>query len=349
LTKGENEVTTSTTGLRRRTVKAAIAGVVLIGSLALAACGSSSSGGSATSLPSSSGTVDPHSPEKTSITGTMYQNAISAQYFLAKPAAQTYGLTLNNTWETDGGAGLSQLVAGDIDLLQAAPARIADAALQGVGVAIIAGNYESGPNFVTLEALPNSGITSVKDLAGKKVGLPSTVGIQANRLRKVLSDDGVDPNSVTFVQVPFGDAPAQLQKGTVDAVGAQGAVLEQLRGEGSKPVFDFGDGEFKGRVENVWAVTDKFLQANPNTVAAFQCAIVQGGKQANIRSNVETYFKNDLGWDAATIKATASVNSVTGPITTDQIQADFDDLVKLGIEPKPFDMSSIMVPQPTNC
>jgi ABC-type nitrate/sulfonate/bicarbonate transport system substrate-binding protein len=342
-------VTTSTTGLRRRSVKAAITGAILVGSLALAACGSSSSGSSSAGLPSPTTAPDPHHPEKTSITGTMYENAISAQYFLAKPAAQTYGLTLNSTWETDGGAGLSQLVAGDIDLLQAAPARIADAALQGVGVAIVAGNYESGPNFVTLEALPKSGITSPKDLAGKKVGLPSTVGIQANRLRKVLSDDGVDPNSVTFVQVPFGDAPAQLEKGTIDAVGAQGAVLQQLRDAGSKPVFDFGDGEFKGRVENVWAVTTKFLQQNPNTVAAFQCAIVKGGVQANVRANVESYFKNDLGWDAQTIKDTASVNSVTGPITTDQVQADFDDLVKLGIEPKPFDMSTIMVPQPTNC
>lgn len=334
--------TTNARPTSRSLVTIALGAVV---ALALSACGGDSGGG--TTAPAAD--VDPHAPEQTTVTGSMYENAISAQWFLAQPAAEEYGLTLDHIWQTDGAAGLAQLVSGDIDILQSAPARIADAVMQGVDLSIIAGTYQSGPDFATLLVMPDSGISDIADLEGKKVGMPSPVGIWANRLRKALFDAGVDPNSVEFVQVPFGDIAASLQRGTVDAVGSQGAVTEQLTAAGAEEIFDFGEGEFEGRVENIWAVTDDFLKKNPNTVAAFQCSILKGGEAANVRENAESYFRDTLGWDDATIDTTVSVVAVTKPLTTDQIQQDFDDLIDIGVESQEFDMSSIMVPQPDNC
>lgn len=333
------------TGKGHKIGLAAVAGAT---SLLLAACGSGSDDGEAASggAPTSG---DPNEIQATEITGTMYENAISAQYFLAKPAAEEYGLTLESTWETDGAAGMSQLVAGDIDLLQAAPARIADAAKQGIEVMIVAGDYTSAPDFTTLQVLPDSGITSIEQLIGKTVGLPSTVGIQANRLRASLTAEGLDPNEVTFVQVPFGDAPASLQQGNVDAVASQGAITEQLQGIGASTLFDFGGGDYEGRVENVWAVTREYQSENPGTVAAFQCAIVKGGEEANVRANAEGYFRDTLGWTDETIANTASVPSVTGPIDVASIQQDYDDLVTIGVEDQEFDMGSILLPMPENC
>lgn len=324
-----------------------ITAVVLASGLALslAACGGADDSGGTTA----GADLDPHAPELSSVSGSMYENPISAQWILAEPFAEDYGLTLEHVWQTDGAAGLAQLVSEDIDILQAAPARVADASIEGVELRIIAGTYESGPDFSSLLVMPDSGITDLADLEGKSVGMPSPVGIWGNRLRKAVADAGIDPESVTMVQVPFGDAAASLQRGTVDAVASQGAVTEQLTGVGATQIFDFGAGEFEGRAENVWAVTKKFLEQNPNTVAAFQCAILQGGEQANTRENVEGYFRDTLGWDDATIDATASVVAVAQPLTVEQVQQDFDDLVELGIESQSFDMSSIMVAQPDNC
>lgn len=332
----------------RRRVKFVIP-VVVAAALALVGCTSTATPSSSSSS-SAAASANPFKPEQKTVTGTMYQQPNAAQYLEAVGPASKYGLTLKNTWETDGGVGLSQLVAGDVDVLQTASARIADAVKQGVGLKIIAGNYISEAGFSTIETIPGkSGVNSLKQLKGKKIGLPSTVGLYANRLMVALTNAGVDPKSVTFVVVPYGSAAAALQQGTVDATASEGSVTPQLRTMGSKEIFDFGAKPFAGRVENVWAVTTKFADANPNTVAAFQCAVLQGGVKANTAAGAQSFFTKTLGYSAALAKSTKPVVSVTKPITAASIQSDYNDSIKIGVETAPFDMSTILLPEPTNC
>jgi ABC-type nitrate/sulfonate/bicarbonate transport system substrate-binding protein len=77
------------------------------------------------------------------------------------------------------------------------------------------GNQDIAPGFEGLVARP--GITSFKDLKGKKIGFPfgSSVDITC---RSLLRQHGLDPTSdVKLVNLEVGDVPAVFRAGNVDA------------------------------------------------------------------------------------------------------------------------------------
>jgi putative hydroxymethylpyrimidine transport system substrate-binding protein len=87
-------------------------------------------------------------------------------------------------------------------------AELAKIPIEGVATSI--------PN--TLDAIiisPNAGITGLKGLAGKTVGYAGTTG--EKNLKYLLTKDGVNPNSVKFIEVGSSIVPA-LISGKVDAI-----------------------------------------------------------------------------------------------------------------------------------
>lgn len=70
---------------------------------------------------------------------------------------------------------------------------------------------------VTLLVKTNSGINSLSDLQGKKVGLVLT-SVSHYNLWKSLESVGVDPKSVTFADVAPANMAAALDKGDIDAI-----------------------------------------------------------------------------------------------------------------------------------
>ncbi len=81
------------------------------------------------------------------------------------------------------------------------------------------GDYNKENPFDALLVKSDSTITSVSDLAGKKIGVfPGTTS--TNFMRKYLQDKGVDTSKIQFIQLP---PPAQLQalsSGAIDALHA---------------------------------------------------------------------------------------------------------------------------------
>lgn len=64
----------------------------------------------------------------------------------------------------------------------------------------------------------DSGIDSVKDLVGKRIGT-NAIGSSADMsIRSILRSADVADNEVTFVEMPFGQMPAFLREGKVDLV-----------------------------------------------------------------------------------------------------------------------------------
>jgi len=87
-----------------------------------------------------------------------------------------------------------------------------------------------------------AGVTSIKDLKGKKVGIELGF-VEHLLLLKALEANGLSESDVTLVNVPTNDTPQTLASGGVDAIGAwypiSGAALEQVAG--SKPLFTSKD------------------------------------------------------------------------------------------------------------
>ena len=106
------------------------------------------------------------------------------------------------------GAGLHPFGLADLTTVMVAIGKGADE----VAVMNVYANYPGGFYW-----LKSSGITSVKDLAGKKVGNPP--GDAARALWPALAKaNGVDPDAITWVNLSPNAKLAALKAGTVDAV-----------------------------------------------------------------------------------------------------------------------------------
>ena len=158
------------------------------------------------------------------------------------------------------GAGINTFGLADMTTILVAVGKGADE----VAVMNVYANYPGGFYW-----LKSSGIKSVKDLGGKKIGNPP--GDAARALWPALAKaNGVDPNSVTWVNVGPGAKLAALKAGTVDAVtefynehhtykGALGSDMGYVAWK------DAGVDPYGNSI----AVNGAYLKAHHDTVAAF--------------------------------------------------------------------------------
>ncbi|MCR5486622.1 MAG: aliphatic sulfonate ABC transporter substrate-binding protein, partial [Lachnospiraceae bacterium] len=126
---------------------------------------------------------------------------------------------------------------------------------------------EGGPSYGMLVA-DDSGIESVADLKGKKVGL--TIGSTAQNLtQKLLADAGMDYNTdIEVINISTGDAQVVLTKGDVDAVVIWEPNVSRLDAtDGIHLLTDGGDVGFPG--VNVVFARKEFVDANPDIVKAY--------------------------------------------------------------------------------
>lgn len=334
--------------LRRATALGAMAVSAL---LAVAGCtGESSTTGSTTTTGSED--RDPYAPETTDITGASFRAGGSAALIEAELGgyASEYGITITPEWIESSAIALSSLISGDVQVAYSSYAGVIDAVQQGIPLVLVAEAIASTPGAAMLEALPDSGITSIEDLPGKTVAVVSLNSSHAVKIKDSLIDAGIDPATVNFVELPYGEVPAALEQGTVDASSATGASLRQAKDELSTvTVFDYGGGKYEGMAEAGWIMTQDFVSQNPNTVAAFQCSMQKGADK--VMTDDATY--RDILVDPIGLSQEAAAldvrNTFQSEIRPDPLQLNADILENIEVLTSPFDMQSIVEPWPDNC
>ena len=158
------------------------------------------------------------------------------------------------------GAGIDTFGLADMATVLVAVGKGADE----VAVMNIYANYPGGFYW-----LKSSGIKSVKDLIGKKIGNPP--GDAARALWPALAKaNGVDPNAITWVNVAPGAKLAALKAGSVDAVtdfyNDHHTYKAQLGGDmGYLAWKDAGLDPYGNSI----VVNGAYLKAHRDTVAAF--------------------------------------------------------------------------------
>lgn len=121
------------------------------------------------------------------------------------------------------------------------------AAANGIDVVAVAGEtVESSKNQTTFVMVrPDSGIKSAKDLKGKVIATPTIGAVIHVSVLHWLKQNGVDPNGIRAVEVPFPNMADQLKAGRVDAVEALEPFVGQLRAAGNvalaDPMLSVGD------------------------------------------------------------------------------------------------------------
>jgi NitT/TauT family transport system substrate-binding protein len=132
--------------------------------------------------------------------------AQAAGYFAAE------GLTVELVTVQGGAAALPRLATGDLDLTFTNYVSALLGQAQGKGhVPVRRRRLPGGPEHPADHDQAGSAIRTPADLAGKKIAVNTLRNIVELTARSALETAGVDPGSVTFVEVPFPTWPPRCR------------------------------------------------------------------------------------------------------------------------------------------
>jgi NitT/TauT family transport system substrate-binding protein len=164
---------------------------------------------------------------------------------------------------------IEALFAGEIDIGYVGPGPVTNAYAKshGDGIRVVAG---AAANGVVIVAAPNSGITKLEDLKGKRVATPQLGNTQDVSARHYLIDTLGQTSADNILPVPNAEQAAMMSRGQIDAAWAVEPWGARLVAEaGGKIIAEekdlWPDKEF---VLTLVVVSPKFLADHPDQVEA---------------------------------------------------------------------------------
>jgi len=201
-------------------------------------------------------------------------------------------------WRMFGGGGdvIRAMASGDVQIGEAGSSPIAAAASQGQDIHLF-WILDDIADAEALVARNGTGIDNVKDLKGKKVGVPF-VSTAHYQLMVNMKLDGVDPKSVNVMNMRPPEIAAAWERGDIDAAFIWDPVLSKVKSNGkviatSGSIGSRGHPTFDGLVVNAkWAADHE----------AFMIALVKALAKADA-----DYRANAAKWtaDSPQVKAVA--------------------------------------------
>ena len=262
-----------------------IAGILCVMSLAaaLAACSSGASSSAPASTPaasSASGTPAASAPTLTTVTvGNFPTSALTLPFAVAQDQGyfRDAGLDVHAVPATSGPALASELIGGSTQIAVEVPPNAFPVMQQGVPLVAL-------PPFGRLDLAivtpDGSGVTSLKSLAGKKIGVTQRGAFTEKFAQYILQTQGINPNSVTFVAV--GALPTQevaLRNHVIDATVLSSDAIAAVTAHGIKVTTLAsslaGTAGQLGAIglQSFWATTTGYQTSHPTVVKAFCTAM----------------------------------------------------------------------------
>ena len=148
---------------------------------------------------------------------------------------------------------------------------------QGVPVKIVYLGHRDGSTVIVRMDLPARGLA---DLRGKTFAIPSRYSNQYLVTRKLMEDQGVDPASIRFVELPPPEMPVALAARSIDAyfVGEPHAAKAELDGSGR--VLYHAKDIWPGFISCVLVVHESLIAEQPDVVRDLVRGIAASGAWA---------------------------------------------------------------------
>lgn len=141
------------------------------------------------------------------------------------------GVSANFSTVKSGTEAVQQLIGGNADVVVATPEPVMIAAQQGADMKYFQPFF--GRFIYGLAALDGSGITTVADLRGKRIGVSNAASTGATTLRTALRTVGLTENDVTLVPIGLGAQQiTAVRGGDVDALALWDTQYTGLRSQG---------------------------------------------------------------------------------------------------------------------
>jgi NitT/TauT family transport system substrate-binding protein len=188
-----------------------------------------------------------------------------------------HGLDVDLILAPQGGAIIEGLVSGSAEIGTPTPTVFLQAVDSGLDqVAVAATNVFPEKSKSGIVARTDSNIHTVRDLIGKKVGVPGINGLLDVIFRKSLADKGIDTKSVTYVETSFPQMSDILRSGTVDAVVTVDPFYSRIIDQHTGYLVDnYTSSLPDGTIASVYSATRRWAAANADAVRAFQAALAE--------------------------------------------------------------------------
>jgi len=187
------------------------------------------------------------------------------------------GIDLEVSSSSGGATVIPQLVSGDLDVAGSNVVSGLIAISQGLPIQMVAAGTSTSDDpaqdFSALMVAPDSPATTIGALSGQKIAVNSLRNINDIVLGHELQQAGLSYDSVQFVEIPFPEMAAAVQRGDV----AAGMLIEPFitvaEGQGLKiigrPYSDLRPGLQIG----TYLMSRKLVQSDPELVQKFQQAV----------------------------------------------------------------------------
>jgi NitT/TauT family transport system substrate-binding protein len=144
----------------------------------------------------------------------------------------------------------------------------------GLDLVVFAGGAVYPLSGDVLIARKGAGIQKVTDLKGKTVGVPGIGALLHIMLRRDLKANGVDPNSVKYVELGFPQAGDALRSGQIDAYPSQAPFTARILQSGAgEAVANWLSATPDGTPTVIFATTRSWAKAHKKEINAMQDAM----------------------------------------------------------------------------
>ena len=142
-------------------------------------------------------------------------------------------------------------------------------------VSSVDGNQPStaANDSTVLVAAKGSGITSVKDLAGKNVAEVQLTSLNSLAVQVLAKQAGVDPTSIHQIAIPFPQMPAALAQGRVQAAVIVAPFTATALSEGATVLTHPNVDLFPNGTVTCLDAMSSYISANPAVVSEFRAAM----------------------------------------------------------------------------
>ncbi|MFC4115101.1 ABC transporter substrate-binding protein [Nonomuraea zeae] len=186
------------------------------------------------------------------------------------------GLTVRPTAITGPAAAVPSVESGALDLAQTDYATVFDVNEAGKRFKIVSSLYQAAPGSFAIVVDAKSKIRTMSDLKRKRIAIPNITGLGLLALTAALKRAGLTLRDVVLVERPYPDVLHPMSNGQFDAaLLAEPFVTLGRATRGTRTVDDVMTKELASLHTAGMTATDRWIQANPRTLAAFQRALAK--------------------------------------------------------------------------